>query len=120
MASKVFKLIAEEAHRQKYGLEMIASENYVSSSVMKAQGSILTNKYSEGYPFKRYYQGNKVADKVEDYAQSLVKKIFKVPYANVQPYSGSPANTAVYFALLQPFKDKIMGLGLGAGGHLTH
>lgn len=120
MASKIPGLIKEEAHRQKYGLEMIPSENYVSEDVLKAAGSILINKYSEGYPHKRYYQGNGVADKVEDYAIDLVKKLFKVPHVNVQPYSGSPANAAVYLALLEPLKDKIMGLGLGAGGHLTH
>lgn len=120
MKSKVFGLIAKEAHRQKYGLEMIPSENYVSEEVLQALGSILTNKYSEGYPHKRYYQGNQIVDEVEDYAQDLAKKLFKVPHVNVQPYSGSPANTAVYLALLQPFKDKIMGLSLAFGGHLTH
>lgn len=120
MASKVFKFIAEEAKRQKEVLEMIPSENYASADIMKATGSVLTNKYSEGYPHKRYYQGNNVIDKVEDYAIDLAKKIFKVPHVNVQPYSGSPANAAVYLALLEPLKGKIMGLGLGAGGHLTH
>ncbi len=120
MTSKVFKYIEEEEKRQLEVLEMIPSENYVSSDVMKATGSVLTNKYSEGYPHKRYYQGNDVVDKVEDYAQELVKKIFGVAHVNVQPYSGSPANAAVYLAVLEPFKDKIMGLGLGAGGHLTH
>lgn len=119
-AKKIPGLIKEEAHRQKYGLEMIPSENYVSEDVLAALGSVLTNKYSEGYPHKRYYQGNKVIDEVEDYAVSLAKKLFKVPHVNVQPYSGSPANTAVYFALLEPFKDKIMGLTLAFGGHLTH
>lgn len=120
MASKVFKLIAEEAHRQKYELEMIPSENYASENVLKALGSILTNKYSEGYPFKRYYQGNKIIDDMEIYTQELAKKLFGVPHVNVQPYSGSPANAAVYFALLEPLKDKIMGLSLAFGGHLTH
>ncbi len=120
MASKVFKFIDLEKKRQRYDLEMIPSENYTSADVMKAVGSILLNKYSEGYPHKRYYQGNENADSVEVYAQDLVKKLFGVPHVNVQPYSGSPANAAVYLALLKPFKDKIMGLGLGAGGHLTH
>ena len=120
MASKVFDFIKLEEKRQREVLEMIPSENYTSYNVMKALGSVLTNKYSEGYPHKRYYQGNKIIDDVEDYAISLAKKIFGVPHANVQPYSGSPANTAVYLALLEPLKDKIMGLDLGAGGHLTH
>lgn len=120
MASEVFKLIDQEQIRQKEVLEMIPSENYASSDVLKALGSVLTNKYSEGYPYKRYYQGNKVIDDIESYAQDLAKKVFGVPHVNVQPYSGSPANTAVYLALLEPLKDKIMGLGLGAGGHLTH
>lgn len=120
MSSKVFTFIKEEEKRQREVLEMIPSENYASKNVIKALGSCLTNKYSEGYPHKRYYQGNKIVDDVEDYAISLAKKLFDVPHVNVQPYSGSPANTAVYFALLEPLKDKIMGLGLGAGGHLTH
>lgn len=120
MASKVFDLIAQETKRQREVLEMIPSENYTSLDVMKALGSVLTNKYSEGYPHKRYYQGNKIIDDVEDYAQELAKKLFGVPHANVQPYSGSPANTAVYLALLEPLKDKIMGLSLAFGGHLTH
>ena len=120
MVSKVFGFISEEAKRQKEVLEMIPSENYTSADVMRATGSVLTNKYSEGYPHKRYYQGNNVIDKVEDYAIDLAKKLFKVPHVNVQPYSGSPANTAVYFALMEPFKDKIMGLSLAFGGHLTH
>lgn len=120
MTSKVFKFIKEEEKRQREVLEMIPSENYASKNVIKALGSMLTNKYSEGYPHKRYYQGNKIIDDVEDYAKDLAKKLFKVPHVNVQPYSGSPANTAVYFALLEPFKDKIMGLSLAFGGHLTH
>lgn len=119
-ASKVFQLIELEKKRQLLSLEMIPSENYASSDVIKALGSVLTNKYSEGYSHKRYYQGNAVIDSVEDYAMELAKKLFKVPHVNVQPYSGSPANTAVYFALLEPFKDKIMGLSLAFGGHLTH
>ena len=119
MASRVFKLIAEEAHRQKYGLEMIPSENYVSEDVLKANGSILTNKYSEGFPGRRYYGGNEVIDKIENYAADLAKKLFKVPAAYVQSYSGSPANMAVTMAVCQP-GDTVMGLSLVSGGHLTH
>ncbi|MBI2334766.1 serine hydroxymethyltransferase [Candidatus Daviesbacteria bacterium] len=119
MASKVFKLIAEEAHRQKYGLEMIPSENYVSSDVLKALGSILTNKYSEGFPGRRYYGGNEVIDKIENYAIDLAKKLFGVPVALVQPYSGSPANLIITMAVCQP-GDTVMGLSLISGGHLTH
>lgn len=119
MASQVFKLIAEEAHRQKYGLEMIPSENYVSSDVLKALGSILTNKYSEGFPGRRYYGGNEVIDKIENYAADLAKKLFGVPVAFIQPYSGSPANMAITMAVCQP-SDVVMGLSLSSGGHLTH
>ncbi len=117
---QVFELIKAEEKRQKEVLEMIPSENYASKAVMEALGSVFTNKYSEGYPRKRYYQGNKFVDDVEVLAIERAKKLFGVPYVNVQPYSGSPANTAVYFALLEPFKDKIMGLSLAFGGHLTH
>lgn len=117
---QIYNLVLEEERRQKDVLEMIPSENYTSKAVREALGSVFTNKYSEGYPKKRYYQGNKIADDVETLAQERAKKLFNVPHANVQPYSGSPANTAVYLALLEPFKDKLMGLGLGAGGHLTH
>lgn len=119
MTSKVFKFIAEESHRQKYGLEMIPSENYVSSDVLKALGSILTNKYSEGFPGRRYYGGNEVIDKIESYAQDLAKKLFKVPAALVQSYSGSPANQAITMAVCEPH-DVVMGLALSSGGHLTH
>lgn len=115
----VFKLIAEEAHRQKYGLEMIPSENYVSEDVLKALGSILTNKYSEGFPGRRYYGGNEVIDKIENHAIDLAKKLFNVPAAFVQSYSGSPANMAVTMALCEP-GDVVMGLSLASGGHLTH
>ncbi len=117
---QVYELIKEEEKRQQDVLEMIPSENYASKAVMEALGSVLTNKYSEGYPKKRYYQGNEFIDNVEILAQERAKKLFGVPYVNVQPYSGSPANTAIYFALLEPFKDKIMGLSLVFGGHLTH
>lgn len=117
---KIFELIQLEEKRQREVLEMIPSENYTSRAVMEALGSVFTNKYSEGYPRKRYYQGNQFADDIEILAQDRAKKLFGVPHANVQPYSGSPANTAVYFALLSPLKDKIMGLNLSFGGHLTH
>lgn len=117
--SKVFNLIKEEKTRQVEGLEMIPSENYVSSNVLKALGSILTNKYSEGFPGRRYYGGNEVIDKIENYAIDLAKKLFKVPAAFVQSYSGSPANMAVTMAVCQP-GDVVMGLSLASGGHLTH
>ncbi len=116
---EISTLIDKEAKRQQDVLEMIPSENYVSSAVREALGSVLTNKYSEGYPHKRYYQGNRFIDEIEDIAIDRAKKLFGVPHANVQPYSGSPANAAVYFALLNP-GDTIMGLKLSAGGHLTH
>ena len=116
---EIYELIKEEERRQRDVLEMIPSENYTSAAVMEALGSVLTNKYSEGYPKRRYYQGNKIVDEVEILAQERAKKLFSVPYVNVQPYSGSPANAAVYFALLD-YKDKIMGLSLAFGGHLTH
>lgn len=119
MASKVFDLIDKEAHRQKYGLEMIPSENYVSKNVLKALGSILTNKYSEGFPGARYYGGNEVIDDIENYCRDLANKLFKTKYAIVQPYSGSPANFAVYLALLE-VGDTICGQALPMGGHLTH
>ncbi|MBI5449405.1 serine hydroxymethyltransferase [Candidatus Gottesmanbacteria bacterium] len=115
----IAELIKEEANRQRDVLEMIPSENYASPAVREALGSVLTNKYSEGYPHKRYYQGNQYIDEIEDIAIERVKKLFGVPYANVQPYSGSPANSAVYMGLLKP-GDTIMGLKLSGGGHLTH
>ncbi|OGH19424.1 MAG: serine hydroxymethyltransferase [Candidatus Levybacteria bacterium RIFCSPHIGHO2_12_FULL_38_12] len=117
---QVHKLVLEEQKRQREVLEMIPSENYASGAVMEALGNELTNKYSEGYAKKRYYQGNRVIDDIELLAEERAKKLFGVVHVNVQPYSGSPANTAVYFALLEPFKDKIMGLSLAFGGHLTH
>lgn len=112
-------LIEKESSRQKNGLEMIPSENYVSDAVLEAMGSILTNKYSEGYPGKRYYGGNEFVDKIENLARDRAKKLFGVPHANVQPYSGSPANLAVYLATCNP-GDPVMGLNLPDGGHLTH
>ncbi|MEX2012784.1 MAG: serine hydroxymethyltransferase, partial [Candidatus Levyibacteriota bacterium] len=118
--SQVYDLIKQEEVRQNEVLEMIPSENYTSAAVMEALGSVLTNKYSEGYPRKRYYQGNKIIDSVESLAQERAQKLFGVPYVNVQPYSGSPANAEIYLALLEPLRDKIMGLSLSFGGHLTH
>lgn len=117
---EIYKLVKAEEKRQKDVLEMIPSENYTSKAVMEALGTVLTNKYSEGYPKKRYYQGNAIADAVESLAQERAKKLFGVPYVNVQALSGSPANLAVYTALLEPGKGKIMGLSLAFGGHLTH
>src|SRR3989344_6635928 len=111
-------LVAEEK-RQQEGLELIPSENIVSLTVREAMGSCVTNKYSEGYPHARYYGGNEVIDIVEDTARERAKKLFKVPHANVQPYSGSPANLAVYLATCNP-GDTVMGHLLTAGGHLTH
>lgn len=117
---QIYALIKEEEKRQRDVLEMIPSENYASTAVMEALGCVLTNKYSEGYPNRRYYQGNAIIDSVETLAQERAKKLFGVPYVNVQPHSGSPANLAVYVALLEPLKGKIMGLSLAFGGHLTH
>ncbi len=117
--SAIANLIKLESTRQREGLEMIPSENYVSPEVREAMGSILTNKYSEGYPKKRYYGGNEYIDEIEILAQERAKKLFRVPHVNVQPYSGSPANLAVYMATCQP-GDTIMGLNLPDGGHLTH
>lgn len=115
----IFKYIKDEAKRQKEGIELIASENYVSENVLKAMGSILTNKYSEGYPDKRYYGGNEYIDEIEKECISRAKEIFKAEHVNVQPYSGSPANLAVHLAFLNP-GDRTMGMDLSAGGHLTH
>lgn len=117
---QIYKLVKEEEKRQNDVLEMIPSENYTSAAVMEAMGTVLGNKYSEGYPKRRYYQGNEVVDRVELLAQERAKKLFGVPYVNVQPHSGSPANLAVYVALLEPLKGKIMGMSLTFGGHLTH
>lgn len=116
---EIKNLIGIELERQKNVLEMIPSENYASKDVLAACGSVLTNKYSEGYPQKRYYQGNSIIDAVELLAIDRAKKLFGAEHVNVQPNSGSPANMAVYFALLNP-KDKIMGMSLSHGGHLTH
>lgn len=115
----LFDLIEDERERQTEGLELIASENYASPQVMEAQGSVLTNKYAEGYPGKRYYGGCEVVDKVEDLARGRAKELFGAEYVNVQPHSGSQANAAVYLACLKA-GDKIMGFDLSHGGHLTH
>lgn len=117
--SEVFSAIQKEAERQQFGLEMIASENYTSRAVMEAQGSILTNKYAEGYPGKRYYGGCVNVDTVESLAIERAKKLFGVQYANVQPHSGSQANMAVYLAACKA-GDTILGMDLSHGGHLTH
>ncbi len=116
---EIYQKIVAEKKRQEEGLELIPSENIVSQAVLEAMGSVLTNKYSEGYPHARYYGGNEVIDEVEDIARERAKKLFKVPHVNVQPYSGSPANLAVYLATCNP-GDTIMGFLLTAGGHLTH
>jgi glycine hydroxymethyltransferase len=116
---EVFQAIQDELHRQQNGLELIASENFVSPAVLEAQGSVLTNKYAEGLPGKRYYGGCEYVDVVERLAINRVKQLFGAPHANVQPHSGAQANTAVYFAMLQP-GDTILGMRLDQGGHLTH
>ena len=115
----VFNLINEELQRQRNGIELIASENFTSLEVMKAMGSCLTNKYAEGYPGRRYYGGCEIVDQVEQLAIDRVKEIFNCEYANVQPHSGAQANAALMMAVLQP-GDKILGLDLSMGGHLTH
>ncbi len=117
---KISRLIEQELQRQKQGLELIPSENYVSRDILAASGSILTNKYSEGYPSKRYYGGNEYVDEIEELAIKRAKKLFQTDYhVNVQPYSGSPANTAIYFGLLE-FGDTVLGMKLDMGGHITH
>ena len=115
----IFDLIQEEENRQLNGIELIASENFTSPAVMAATGSVLTNKYAEGYPGKRYYGGCEVVDKVEQLAIDRAKELFGAAYANVQPHSGSQANTAVFHAFIKP-GDKILGFDLSHGGHLTH
>ncbi|HMT73495.1 MAG TPA: serine hydroxymethyltransferase [Chitinophagaceae bacterium] len=115
----LFSLLNKELQRQRQGLELIASENFTSHEVMKAMGSVATNKYAEGYPGKRYYGGCEVVDEIENLAIDRLKKIFNASWANVQPHSGAQANTAVFMACLNP-GDKILGLDLSMGGHLTH
>jgi len=116
---EIFEIIKKEEDRQEYGIELIASENFVSKAVMEAAGSVLTNKYAEGYSGKRYYGGCQFVDEIETLAIERLNKIFGSKYANVQAHSGSQANMAVYMALLEP-KSKVMGMALDAGGHLTH
>jgi glycine hydroxymethyltransferase len=116
---QIYELIRQEAARQSGSIRLIPSENYVSKAVMLASGSCLTNKYSEGYPGKRYYEGQQVTDLIERLAQERAKKLFKADHANVQPYSGSVANLAAYAALIKP-GDTVMGMSLSHGGHLTH
>ena len=116
---QIFELIEAEKERQIDGIELIASENFASPQVMEAQGSVLTNKYAEGYPGKRYYGGCEVVDEVETIAIDSAKALFGAAYANVQPHSGSQANTAVYHACIKP-GDTILGFDLSHGGHLTH
>src|SRR5215213_4605252 len=115
----IHRLLVEEAERQDHQLEMIASENFVSRAVLQAMGSVLTNKYAEGYPGKRYYGGCEVVDQVESLAQERLLRLFGAEHANVQPHSGAQANMAAYFALLQP-GDTLLGMNLSEGGHLTH
>ena len=116
---EIAQIIDQELGRQRNKLEMIASENFVSPAVMEAQGSVLTNKYAEGYPGKRYYGGCEFVDQIEAIAIERAKKLFGAEHVNVQPHSGSQANFGVYFALLQP-GDTIVGMNLSHGGHLTH
>ena len=116
---EIAELIRSEERRQADSIRLIPSENYASRAVMQATGSVLTNKYSEGYPRKRYYEGQQYIDQIEQIAIDRAKALFGMDHANVQPYSGSPANAAIYLALLEP-GDKVMGMDLAAGGHLTH
>src|SRR3982750_457124 len=116
---EIAELLAAEERRQRDKIRLIASENYVSGAVLAATGSVLTNKYSEGYPGKRYYEGQQYIDKVEQLCIDRAKALFGAEHANVQPYSGSPANLAVYLAFVKP-GDTVVGVALPAGGHLTH
>ena len=117
--TQVFDLIRKELERQRNGIELIASENFVSLQVLQAMGNVMTNKYAEGYPGRRYYGGCEVVDETEQLAIDRIKKAFNCEYANVQPHSGAQANAAVMMAVLKP-GDKILGLDLSMGGHLTH
>lgn len=116
---EIYNLVGKELEREQEGIELIASENFASKAVMEAMGSYLTNKYAEGYPDKRYYGGCQVVDEVEELARERAKKLFGAEHANVQPHSGSQANMAVYFTILQP-GDTVLGMDLSHGGHLTH
>ena len=115
----IFELLEKETDRQNLNLELIASENFTSRAVMEASGSVLTNKYAEGYPGKRYYGGCEVVDVVEDIARDRAKKLFNADWVNVQPHSGASANAAVYLAFMKP-GDTLLGFDLSHGGHLTH
>ena len=115
----IFDFIHKELERQRNGIELIASENFTSLQVMQAMGTVATNKYAEGYPGKRFYGGCEVIDEIETIAINRLKQIFNATWANVQPHSGAQANTAVFLACLKP-DDKILGLNLSMGGHLTH
>ena len=117
--TQLFDLIRRERERQTKGIELIASENYVSDQVLQAMGSVLTNKYAEGYPAHRYYGGCEVVDEVEDLARTRLKQLYNAAYVNVQPHSGAQANMAVFMACLKP-GDTFMGLNLSHGGHLSH
>ena len=117
--ASVYNLVKKEIERQKRGLVLIPSENYASPSVLRVMGTPLSNKYSEGYPGRRYYAGNKYIDQIENLARDRAKKLFGAEHANVQPHSGSQANAAAYLALLD-YKDRILGFDLAAGGHLSH
>src|SRR5687768_9131893 len=117
--TQIFELIKKEQDRQEHGIELIASENFVSKQVMQAMGSCLTNKYAEGLPGKRYYGGCEFVDEVEVLAIDRVKELFGAEHANVQPHSGASANLAAFFSVLNP-GDKILGMNLSEGGHLTH
>ena len=116
---EIAKILREETERQEYSLEFIASENFVSEAVLEAQGSVLTNKYAEGYPGKRYYGGCEVVDVAEQLAIDRAKELFGAEHVNVQPHSGSQANMAVYMAVCKP-GDTVLGMNLAHGGHLTH
>src|SRR5467141_990157 len=116
---EIGRLIHDEARRQYEKARLIPSENYVSLAVLEASGSVLTNKYSEGYPGRRYYEGQQFIDQIETIARDRAKALFGAEHANVQPYSGSPANLAVYLAFMQP-GDKVLSMSLAMGGHLTH
>ncbi|MDC3384499.1 serine hydroxymethyltransferase, partial [Gammaproteobacteria bacterium] len=117
--SELWSSMENESLRQEEHIELIASENYASTRILEAQGSVLTNKYAEGYPSKRYYGGCEYVDIAEELAISRAKELFKADYANVQPHSGSSANAAAFLALLEP-NDTILGMSLDHGGHLTH
>ena len=117
--TQVFDLINKELERQRNGIELIASENFVSLQTLQAMGNVMTNKYAEGYPGRRYYGGCEIVDETEQIAIDRIKEVFNCEYANVQPHSGAQANAAVMMAVLKP-GDKILGLDLSMGGHLTH